>query len=414
MSSTRRRGNRKAAIAQDGGRAKARRPKGEGSYTQRSDGTWQYSIDLGKDADGKRQRRYFYARSHSALKRKIFDETAKSGGSLKPRAAGTVGEWMDRWLQHDVKPNLSRNTYALYESIWRVHVAPVLASRALERLDAEAVAMLYARLRENGASPTVVHRAGVLMQRAIAVATRRGLFHRPNPFALVDKPTPRPKEQHTLTVGEARRIIAVARDGQLRFVKKGVAFEEIDRAERPQSVPLEALFVLLLTTGLRLGEALALRWSDIDFDKRRLSVRRSLVEVGGVVEIGQPKTPGSRRAVELGSMALDALQRRRTEADREGHGSELVFSTIEGTPQRRSNVRRRHFEPILERAGVGHITIHGLRHAMTSFGIAEGIAPKILAERLGHSTVRLTQDRYAHVLPGLQRAAADVIDQLLR
>jgi len=373
------------------GGGKARRPKGEGSYVRRSDGTWQYSVDLGKDGSGKRQRRYVYAKTKTELQRKVFDLRTKGGGTIRPRAAGTVGEWVERWLEQDVRPNRSRNTYALYESMWRVHAAPILGSRPLERVEPDDVAALYAHLRKNGASATVIHRVGVTMQRAIEVATRRGSFHRANPFALVDRPTPQPKEMHELTEDEARRILVAARDDRL-----------------------EALFVVLLTAGLRLGEALGLEWRDIDFTNRRLTVRRALVEVGGALELSKPKTRGSRRPIELGRLAIDALRRRQEAASSEGHGAALVFSTLAGTPLRRSNVRRRHYQPILAHARVSGLTIHGLRHAMTSFGIAAGVAPKVLAERLGHSTVRLTQDRYAHVLPGLQRQAAEAIDDLLR
>ena len=372
-----------------------RRAKGEGSIIELHDGkragTWAYVADLGRDPKtGKRRRRFVYARSKAELQRRVFDLRAKSGGTIRPRAPGTVGEWVKRWLEQDVEPNRSANTYALYETMWRVHVEPVIGARKLDKLDADDVTRLYARLREQGASSTIIHRAGVVMHRAIAVATRRGIFHRANPFALVDRPTPRPKEQHVLTAAEARRILAAARGDRL-----------------------EALFVLLLTAGLRLGEALGLQWDDVDLERGRASVRRTLVEIGGKMELGPPKTHGSKRAVELGGLAIAALKRRRVTAKREGHGSGLIFSTLTGTPLRRSNVRRRHFDPILTAAKVKGVTLHGLRHAMTSFGISEGISPKVLAERLGHSTTKLTQDRYAHVLPGIQKQAAATIDALL-
>jgi integrase len=372
-----------------------RRAKGEGSIIELHDGkragTWAYVADLGRDPKtGKRRRRFVYARSKAELQRRVFDLRAKSGGTIRPRAPGTVGEWVKRWLEQDVEPNRSANTHALYESMWRVHVEPVLGTRPLDKLDADDVTRLYARLRERKASDTIIHRAGVVLHRAIEVATRRGIFHRANPFALVDRPTPRPKEQHVLTAAEARRILAAARGDRL-----------------------EALFVLLLSAGLRLGEALALKWDDVDLERGRASVRRTLVEIGGKMELGPPKTHGSKRAVELGGLAIAALKRRRVIAKREGHGSALIFSTPIGTPLRRSNVRRRHFDPILATAKVKGVTLHGLRHAMTSFGISEGISPKVLAERLGHSTTKLTQDRYAHVLPGIQKQAAATIDALL-
>jgi len=358
---------------------------------ERADGTWMFSIDLGKNAEGKRQRHCIYAPDKKALNQKVFDERAAGGGTIRKKAKGTVAAWLHQWLEDDVKPNRSRNTYALYETMWRVHAEPTIGSLKLERVTAEVVAALYATLRKKKASATVVHRVGVTLQRAFEVAIRRGLFHRANPFSLVERPTPRPKEQHVLTVDEARRFLEATCDDRL-----------------------EALFVLLLTSGLRLGEALGLEWRDVDFSGHRLAVRQSLTEVGGSVELGATKTRGSRRSVDLGTVALEALGRRRAAWSAEGHESPLIFSTLKGTPLRRSNVRRSHFEPILARAGIERLTIHGLRHAMTSFGIAAGVAPKVLAERLGHSTVKLTEDRYAHVLPGLQREAADAIDRHLK
>jgi integrase len=253
--------------------------------------------------------------------------------------------------------------------MWRVHVEPDIGSLQLEQLTPEIVAGLYDRLRKKGSSATVIHRVGVTMQRAIMVATKRGIFFRANPFALVDRPTPRPKEMGEMTPDDARRFIAAARSDRLG-----------------------ALFILLITSGLRLGEALGLQWDDIDFENRRLSIRRSLTEVGGFVELGPTKTRGSRRPVEIGKLALAALEKRLIATQGEAHDSQLVFTTSIGTPLRRSNLRRSHFKQILARAKVDGITIHGLRHAMTSFGIAGGVSPKVLAERLGHSTTRLTQD----------------------
>ncbi len=121
---------------------KHRRAKGEGSIVQRPDGTWQFSIDLGKDAAGKRQRRYIYAKTRSELLRKITDVRARGGGEIKPRAAGTVGEWVERWLHEDVRPNRSPTTTVLYEGVWKLHIAPHIGSLALDQLDADRVSTL--------------------------------------------------------------------------------------------------------------------------------------------------------------------------------------------------------------------------------------------------------------------------------
>lgn len=369
---------------------KHRRAKGEGSISQRGDGTWQFRIDLGKDGHGKRQRKYIYAPTRAALLRKVTDETAKGGGTIRPRAKGTLGEWMRRWLRDDVKPNRSDNTYAQYETMWRVHAAPILASLSLEKLDIEHVERLYAALRQRGASSAVIHRVGTVMSRAIEVAVQRRAYFKGNPFAIIEKPRHQHKEARVLTVNEARRFVTATR---------GTRYE--------------ALWILLLTSGLRLGEALGLEWRDLDLGRGALAVRQGVTEVRGTSRVGPLKTRASRRRIELGSLAVAALRQRKAAAARDHHGSRFVFATTTGGHPKRSPLRQRYFQPVCEAARVTGLTIHGLRHSMTSLALADGVSPKVIAERLGHSTVRLTQDRYQHVLPGLQRGAADAIDALL-
>lgn len=369
-----------------------RRASGDGTlYFHEAKKLWVTQIDVGKNPAGRRARRTIYAKTRQELRSKIADLKIRGGGTIRPRAAGNVGEWVERWLRDEVKPNRSPNTYALYETMWRVHAQPFIGGKSLERFDVEDVSELFARLRDNGSSPYLVHRVAAVLQRAFEVAVRRRIYTKANPFRLVDKPRCDAKEARALTIEESRRFIAAA------------------RADR-----YEAFWILCLTAGLRLGEALAIEWSDIDFERRTLAIKRSLIEVGGHVQMSPPKTKGSKRNVDLGGLAIEALLRRLSAHDQEGHGTALVFSTLKGTPVRRSPLRQRHFFPILKAAKLGHLRIHDLRHSMTSLAISEGVAPKIVAERLGHSTTRLTQDRYAHVLPGMQRGAADTIDSLLR
>jgi integrase len=369
-----------------------RRPKGEGGIRfHAGKQLWEATFDLGKDETGRRHRRTLYAKTRPGLLRTIADLKARSGGAIRRRAKGTVGAFVEQWLRDDVKPNRAANTYALNESLWRVHAARIVSGVKLERFDVEHVAALYAELRKRGKTPSIIEHVAVLMHRVFEVAVRRRQYPYANPFDAIDRPTCRAADAKALTIDQARRFVDAA------------------RADR-----FEALWILLLTGGLRLGEALALRWSDVDFDRGAVGVQRTLLEVGGRVSFGAPKTSGSRRRVELGSLAREALLRRLAAHDGERHGSELVFCTLTGEPMRRSNLRRSHFLPVLHAAAIPRLRIHDLRHSMTSFGVAAGVLPKVLAERLGHSTTRLTQDRYSHVLPGIDGGAADAIDALLR
>jgi integrase len=273
--------------------------------------------------------------------------------------------------------------------VLRLHVLPAVGSVQLERFGPEAVADLYRRLREDKVTPSILFRSSVVLHRAFNVALRRRIVN-VNPVALVERPRYRAKAVATLSIADLRKFLAAARGDRL-----------------------EAAFVLCLTAGLRISEALALEWSDIDFPRRALSVQRALVEVNGIVEIGETKTAGSRRRVELGKIAIDALRRRQKAWKREQHDAALVFSTPEGKPLRRSNVHHRSFNAILERAELPKVTIHSLRHSSASLLLLEHTPVRVVQERLGHSSAKTTMDRYQHVAETLQREATNRLDALL-
>jgi integrase len=272
--------------------------------------------------------------------------------------------------------------------MWRTHAESILANVSLERFDCEHVEHLFDSLRKSGASPAVINKVAVVLQRAISVAIRRRLYHRANPLSLVEKPRHRAKETKAMTVPEARRFVKAA-----------------------QGDEFEALWLLMLTTGLRFGEAIGLEWRDIDLKNGTLAVRQSVVEVDGVARVAEPKTASSRRRVELGALAVDSLRRHQAKMRPE---SRFVFETGGGGHPRRSNLRQRSFQPICVQAKIVGLTPHGLRHSMASIGMAQGIPAKVLAERLGHSTTRMTMDRYQHVAPSLQKEASRTLDGLLR
>jgi integrase len=224
------------------------------------------------------------------------------------------------------------------------------------------------------------------MHRAIAVAIRQGRFNRANPFAMVDRPKVAAPETRSLSLDEARGFIAATAED--RF---------------------ESLWILLLTCGMRLGEALALRWSDVDLKSRTIAIRRSRSQVGGPHDT-DTKTRSSRREVVFGALAAAALERRRQSAEKEPHRSEVIFCTSRGTTILRENLRRSHFKQTLERAKIKGITIRELRHTSISIGLGAGVPVKAMSGRSGHANSRTTLDRYTHVLAGQDRSAADAID----
>ncbi|HEV3154619.1 MAG TPA: site-specific integrase [Candidatus Baltobacteraceae bacterium] len=364
-----------------------RRAKGEGSTYRRPDGLWVHAATIGRDKEGKRIRRVFYGASRTEVLAKVADERARSNGSLKPPSNLTMGAWVTNTWLPEVKESRSASTHAFYDNAWRIHAAPILANVRLTKMDTEHVEALYAAMRRKGASNDMIVKVGKAMGRAISVAITRRKYHFSNPFSVVTKPSHKARVRHALTAQEAQRFLEAAKGNRY-----------------------EALWVLLLSSGLRLGEALALRWDKVDLTHGAVTVEDSLHEVDGTSRIGPLKTQSSKRRVDLGQLAIDALKRHQSQSDLT---SPFVFVAANGGHPKRSNLRQRHFQPICEKAEIDDLTIHGLRHSMSSLAMEKGISPKVIAERLGHTTVRMTLDRYSHVAPTLQREATRILDGVL-
>ena len=175
-----------------------------------------------------------------------------------------------------------------------------------------------------------------------------------------------------------------------------------------------------LLTGLRQGEALGLRSADVDLEGGHIAVRRTLHRSGGKVLLEEPKTRRSRRTVPLTGMAATALRRQRDWfqaqqrmlAGSEWQEGDWVFTTAVGTPMHGSDVTRR-LQRLLAAAGLPHMRFHDLRHGMATLLIAQGVHARVVMEMLGHSTIAVTMNVYGHVVPALEREAADRLDAAL-
>lgn len=190
----------------------------------------------------------------------------------------------------------------------------------------------------------------------------------------------------------------------------------LDAANRDR---FEALLTVAIAVGLRRGEALGLKWSDIDLDTAVLRVRRALVYVDGDLRFVDPKTSRSRRTIPLPAVSVQALKehRRRQAAERltagpAWHDQDLVFASATGGPMDPNNFGR-YFRALCDRAGIGRVRVHDLRHTCASLLLAQNFHPRVVMETLGHSGIAITMDTYSHVLPVLQRDAADLMDQAL-
>jgi integrase len=180
---------------------------------------------------------------------------------------------------------------------------------------------------------------------------------------------------------------------------------------------LEALYVLAINTGMRQGELLALRWTDVDLNAGALHVRATLQRTREGFVFTEPKTTSSRRQVALTRAAVEALRSHHTrQAEERLHvgaaweDDDLVFANEVGQPLDATAVLRRSFYPLLERSNLPRIRFHDLRHTAATLLLGQGVHPKIVSEMLGHSQIAITLDLYSHVTPTMQRQAVEALE----
>lgn len=366
-----------------------RRSQGEGSVFRRKDGKWRGVLDLGW-IDGKRVRRWVYGETEREALAKLAElRDAQRRGQNPSARRCTLGQWLDEWLAAKQRQGTRATTLRGYEWLIRQHIRPALGNIRLDKLAATDIRRLVEQKTESGLSAQSVRLMHALIRSSLADAEREELVHR-NVAKLVRPPSARREEVRVLAVEEARRLVGVIRGD--RF---------------------EALWVCALTLGLRKGELLGLRWSDIDFGNSTLSIQRALQRAGGRLVLVEPKTALSRRTVPVPPPTLAGLRAHRTRqnADRFQAGaawqdSGLVFTTHLGGPLEPRNVNRAWYT-VRSRAGLPGLRLHDLRHACASFLLAAGASPRTVMKTLGHSQIGLTMNTYTHVLPEIEREAID-------
>lgn len=316
------------------------------------------------------------------------------GTAMEPTKT-TVGDLLHLWLESVAKHNVRPTTLEDYEATIRVHIIPAIGDVPTQRLTAARVQAFYGAKLDAGASPRVVQLCHLRLSQALKQGVAWGIVP-VNVCASVKPPRVTAKRSETWSPDEARTFLATAQDDGL-----------------------SPLWLLALSTGLRRGELLGLRWRDLDLDGRTLSVRQCVnVHKGGPI-LEAPKTAAARRLVRLPEEAVAALRdhRRRQVEHRLAlgelwHDHDLVFCTAEGKPIHPSNVDRSYVR-LVRRAGVPRIRFHDLRHTHATWLLAAGQPVKVVSERLGHARVSITLDTYAHVLPDMQEGAVVALGSVL-
>ena len=367
-----------------------RKGHGEGSITRRKDGRYQGAITLENH-----KRKYFYGETRKEVQDKVNRALyEQKQGALATGPQQTLKVFLEKWLEQVCRLTMKPNTYKTYRSMARAHIIPALGHIKLQKLTVEHLQGFFAEKQEN-LKPLTLRRIHATLKGALDDAVKQGFVVR-NVAMYVSLPRVERYEGLVLTKEQARRLLEVAHGSRL-----------------------DALLLVALTTGMRQGELLALRWDDIDFETRMLLVRHSVTYVGGIgfVET-EPKTKAGRRKIMLPDVVIEGLtrhQERQTEmrckVGEKWHEQGLVFPAAYGGFLQ-ANSLWASFKRLLKRAGLPDVRFHDLRHSAATILFAAKVDLKVISELLGHSSIAVTSDIYAHLLPSMQREVADKMNDL--
>jgi integrase len=373
--------------------AKKRRDYGDGSlYFRDSDNRWVGSFYH----DG--ERKYVYGsvggkKEEARQKLKAAMKQAEAG-TLVASNKQTVATFLGYWLSVKKLP-LKPGAYATYASYVNVHMVPHLGRIQLQKLTRHHVQrFVNALFDEEDLEPGTIQTAYTILNVAMSDAVEWQMLAA-NPCKAVSLPRVESRDYTVLNREQAQALIAFL-DGHA----------------------LEALVTVALATGMRRGELLCLKWSDVDLERGHMYIQRSLTFINGqgYKEV-TPKTKSSKRHITLPRFALETLKRHRTAQVKVRLESatwtdpDLVFPTKTGKYIPTSTLQRE-FRLILERAELPPMRFHDLRHTCATLLLSQGISPKVVQELLGHSSIKITMDRYGHVIPGMQETAMIAYDTL--
>ncbi|MEW1690875.1 tyrosine-type recombinase/integrase [Streptomyces sp. NPDC091265] len=373
---------------------KKKNPNGAGSIWQRKDGRYEARVYV-PQPDGTRKRKTVYGATWDECDTKRQELVLRDRqGVPTPTRSAKLSEWLPYWLEEFVRNDRKRTTYAKYETHVRRYLIPQIGSKRLETLGAADVRRMLTAVTAQASAATAKESHRVL-RSALTAACREELISR-NVVMLVPAPRVETRELKPWDLEETTTFLEAARKD-----------------------PLYAAFVLAVALGLRRGEVLGLRWSDIDLERRILTVRNQIQRVQK--ELYADSTKNRRtRAIPVPLMCVAPLrwQRLRQAAQRRAaglawHHSDYVFTTRTGRTIEPRNISRS-FERITEDAGLRRIRLHDARHGCATILFAAGVPARVVMEILGHSQIAVTMNIYTHVSDDHRREAMGHMDRLLR
>lgn len=353
-------------------------------------------VYIGRDDKGHKRYKWLKANGKRDAERRLAEAIHEMnvGDYVDPK--GALGDFIERWLKEYAKPNLSPRTVEGYESIYKTHIGPSLGKLQLKDVRPERIQAFYASRLEMGLSTTTVRHHAMMLHRVLEHAVKWQLLAR-NPADAVTPPVARHIEMRTLDEAAAETVLEAAKD-----------------------TPYFPLFHLGLYTGIRRSEMLAVRWRDTDLLMADISISRSMHRLlDHQIVFRGTKTAKSSRKVALDPVTCGVLRQHRSNEialcktlQIKFTEDRLVFCHWDGSPLLPSTVSQA-WRRLTRGLGFNNIRFHDLRHSHATLMLKAGVHPKVVQERLGHSSIAITLDTYSHVMPGMQHHAAETFAKML-
>jgi integrase len=371
----------------------------DGSFApHRCKGTWQWVLEYGRDSTGRRLQTSKAGFPTKGAAQSALQQVVRTLMTDVNVTSLTVGEYLETWLtgKHALKPK----TMALYRDFSTNYLVPNLGHVRLLELRAHHLDRMYSNIalgrRGRPLSPSTIRRVHAVLRSALNTAVKRRLIPY-SPAEHIELAPENPKRPKPWTLEECQTFLRDIADDRLAN-----------------------LYHLILFTGMRRGEAIGLRWEDVDLDRAYLSVEQQITEVHGHSVVGTPKTKRGTRDIPIDAETVSILRRHREVHDLERtawgpawNDTGLVFTREDGRPLR-PEYATRHFQALTKQSGLRAIRLHDLRHTNASLALQAGVELKVVSERLGHSQIAVTADLYTHVNDIVGRAAADKIAAALK
>ncbi len=372
-----------------------RRANGEGSIRKRKDGRWEGRYTAGRDpVTGRTTYKNVLGKTQAEVKAKLKSAIEKSGVQSLRTERYTVGQWLDAWMENYAKLQIRASSYKTYQGFVENHIKPTLGNVPLEKLTAMDLQKLYKHLLESGRVECTESRN---RPKGLSVKTVRNINQ------MISSALNCAVEQRLIPSNPTKGcVLPKLERKEMKILPPeslGTFFEEARRSG------VFELYYIDLATGLRRGELLGLKWSDIDLVKGIMHVRRQILRQNGKVVEAPLKTKNSYRSIAIGADAIKVLKGMEQK-------DEYVFPSPYGGPMSPDSVLHM-LQRVLKRAGLERIRFHDLRHTFSVLALQNGVDVKTLSAMLGHYSAGFTLDTYAHVTTSMQKQAANAVGSFL-